>query len=915
MAWFTRITNVFRARKLSAELDDELRFHIAERIDDLMATGMTEDAARREAVRIFGDYMDQKERTRDMDIAGWLEAFMKDLRHGVRQLRLNPGFAAVAILSLGLGIGANSAIFQLINALRLRSLALDDPKQLAAVDVSEDFFNSGWHEGRHTNFTYAQLEQIAAHQQAFSGLTAFATTRFNLSRGGEARYAAGLYTTLNFLEVLGVTPVLGSWLSGTTDAYDCSEAGALLNYRFWQREFGGDPGAVGRDIDLNGRSFPILAVAPPSFSGLEPARRFDVALPICADGLFAGDGQGRLASETAWWLTPIGRLKPDWSIERASAHLRDISPVVFRASLPAAYRPDAAERYLENRLRVVSAYAGVSSVRREYEGPLWILFAITGLVLLIACGNLANLLLARASARQREVALRQAIGASRGRLIAQLMSENLLLAGLGALLGAFLAYALGRGLVAFLTTSGQQLDVPLGVDWRVFGFLATLALFTCALFGLTPALRATKTAPADAMRGGRGTVSGSERHGLRRGLVVSQIALSFVLLVAALLFGRSLRNLLQTDTGFDSSGVLAATINTRSSNVEAEHRSGIFTQLKERINAIPGVASAAAVRFVPFSNSGWNEGMYSDDGGARVGTVWLNRIGPGYLETMKTPLLAGRDFEDYDGPATPKVAIVNEKFAQEVFGGSDPVGRTFRYEANAGEADPIFQIVGLIQNTKYNGLREEARPIAFLPVAQDEGSSELSFVIRARGSFGGIMKDVQQQMAQLDPGLLVDFRALDSNIEQSVLRDRLMANLSGGFGLLAALLSTLGLYGVMSYMVARRRNEIGVRLALGAGAGDILGLILREAWLLVVIGLALGLAGFFGLTRYVESLPFGLTISDATNAESLLFGLKANDTMSLILSSVLLAVTGLAAALLPAQRASRLHPADVLQDE
>lgn len=826
---------------------------------------------------------------------------MKDLRHGARQLRLNPGFAAVAILSLALGIGANSAIFQLINALRLRSLPVADPEQLVAIATGEDFFASGWFEGRNSRLTYAQLEQIAARQQAFLGIVAFGTWRFNLSRGGEARYAEGLFATPNFLDVLGVAPMLGSWLTGATDAYDCSEAGALLDYRFWQREFGGNPAAIGQTISLDGHSFPILAVAPPSFSGPEPARRFDVAVPICADGIFAGDGRARLASKTAWWLTPIARLKPDWSVERASAHLHDISPMIFRASLPPAYRPEAAEKYLENRLRVVSARAGVSTIRKQYGSPLWILFAITGLVLLIACANLANLLLARASAREREVALRQAIGASRTRLVAQLMSENLLLAITGAALGALVAHALGRALVTFLTTGEQPLHVPLGVDWRVFGFLAALALLTCALFGLMPALRAAKTAPADAMRGGRGTLSGSERHGLRRGLVVSQIALSFVLLVGALLFGQSLRNLLRTDTGFDSDGVLVARIDAKTSNVDSERRHDVFKQLEERISSVPGVASAAAVRYPPFSGSSWNEGVYSDDGGSRVGTVWFNRIGRGYLETMKTPLLAGRDIEDYDGPATANVAIVNEKFARQVFGDSDPIGRTFRYEANVGQVDPVFEIVGLVKDTKYNGLREETRPIAFLAVAQEEGApSELSFVIRARGSFSGIMEDVQQQMAQLDPGLLVDFRVLDSNIEQSVLRERLMANLSGGFGLLAALLSTLGLYGVMSYMVARRRNEIGVRLALGAGTRNILGLIFREAGLLVLIGLALGLASSFGLSRY---------------AESLLFGLETNDTMSRVLGIALLALTGLSAALLPALRASRLHPADVLQDE
>jgi putative ABC transport system permease protein len=879
-----------------------LHFHIAERTDDLIAGGMPEHEARRAAARTFGNYTAQKESTRDMDIAGTVESLLRDFRYGARQLRRNPGFATVAVLSLALGIGANSAIFQLINALRLRSLPVEDPAQLVAIDTAPDFYTSGWYAARNRAFTYAQIEQIAAHQQAFSGMLAFGTTRFNLSRGGEARKADGLYVTPNYLEVLGVTPLLGSWMAPDTNPSDCSGAGALLDYAFWQREYGGDPSAIGRDISLNGRNFPILAVTPPSFYGLEPAQRFDVALPLCADALFSEDGKGRLALKWAWWLTPIARLKPDWTVERASSHLRDISPIIFEESLPDSYRPDAVKKYLDNKLRVVPAFAGVSSVRKDYENPLWILLAVTGLVLLIACANLANLLLARASAREREVALRQAIGASRTRLVAQLMSESFLLAGLGALLGAFLAYALGRALVVFLSSGESELYLPLGIDWRVFGFIAALALLTCLLFGLTPALRATRTAPADAMRGGRGSASSSQRHGLRRALVVSQIALSFVLLVGALLFGQSLRNLLTTDTGFVGKGVLVATVSARIPNLEPQRRMTVFEQLREQIDHLPDVQSAASVLMSPFGGSSWDRRVQAqgDEASPEAKSVWFNRVGPGYFETMQTPLLAGRDFDAHDSNA-PNVAIVNEKFAQEVFGGKDPLGRTFRYEADAGETDPVYQVVGVVKNTKYSGLREGNQPIAFLPFKREGDTlDELSFVIRSRGAFHAVMAGVQREMAKIDPGLLVEYHVLDEQIEQSVMRERLMANLSGAFGLLAALLSTLGLYGVMSYMVARRRTEIGVRMALGAETRDILALIFGEAGRLLLIGLAVGLLGSFAVSRY---------------AESLLFGLQPNDAMTLAIGCGLLAATGIVAALIPARRAARLDAAVVLRDE
>ncbi len=898
MAWYTRVANVFRTRALSADLDEELQFHIAERIDDLMAAGMSREDARATAARAFGNYTLQRARTRDMDITRWLDAIVGDLRYGARQLRLAPGFTAVAVLSLALGIGANSAMFQLVNALGLRSLPVPQAARLATIGSGPDFYAAGWSAGRHRLFTYAQLEQMTAHQEAFSSLMAFGTTNFNLSRGGEARYAQGLWVTPNFLGVLGVTPVIGSWMPATADARDCSGAGALLNYDFWQREYGGDVGVLARDITLNGRPFPIIGVTPASFYGVEPGQRFDVALPICAEALLSDSGTGRLDNATAWWLTPIGRLEDGWTVERASAHMRDLSPTVFEATLPTSYRPDEAERYLRNTLRVDDAAAGVSSIRRQFESPLLLLLAITGLVLLIACANLANLLLARASARQREMALRQAIGASRGRLVGQLMAESALLAGLGTLLGAWLGYVLSRGLVRFIDGGTREIHLPMTPDWRVFGFTAALALGTCLTFGLVPALRGTSTAPAEAMRAGRGAMALAERHGLRRALVSLQFALSLVLLVGALLFVQSLRNLATLDTGMNSDGVLMAHVSAELPHLDAEHRATILRRLEERVRELPDVASAAAVALGPFSGSSWNQDVRSDS--SDVVLTWFNRVSPGYFQTMGTPLLAGRDFTLRDDTSAAAVAIVNQKLAQDLFGEADPLGRTFRRQEGDGEEDTVFQIVGVVKNTKYGGLREDVRPIAFLPLAQDEALSEATIAIRARGPFNAVMAGVREEMALLDAGLLVDFAVFDEMIDRSILRERLMANLSGGFGLLAGVLCTLGLYGVMAYMVARRRTELGVRMALGAETHDIVRVIVGEAGRLVAVGLVLGLASAFVVSRY---------------AESLLFGLQPNDALTMVAACGVLAATGLVAALLPAHRAARLDPAVVLRDE
>ena len=837
-----------------------------------------------------------------MDIARSLEAFVGDLKYGARQLRLNPGFATVAVLSLALGIGANSGIFQLLNALRLKGLPVPNSAELVAIEKGPDFFASGWFSARNSAFTYAQVEQITEQQQAFSGVLAFGTEDFNLSQGGEAVYAEGLYVTPNFLEVLGVTPILGSWMAPDADPRDCSGAGALLDYAFWQRQYGGDLSVIGREISLNGRSFPILGVTPASFAGVETGRRFHVAVPLCADGLSSEDGQGRLANMTAWWLTPIARLKPDWSVERAAAHMGEISPVIFRETQPQTYRLDGLEKYLKNKLTAVPAGAGVSSLRRRYEGPLLILLVSTGLVLLIACANLANLLLARASVREREMALRQAVGASSRRVVAQLMSESFLLAGIGAALGAGLAYLLGRGLVLFLSNGGEQLDVPLGVDWRVVAFTAALALATCLLFGLAPALRATRTAPADAMRGGRGSTASAERNGLRRTLVVAQIGLSLVLLVGALLFAQSLRNLMRTDTGIVTEGVLAARVSTGLLDLNMEQQREVYRRLEERFKSLPGVVSAASVLMTPFSGSGWNQEAHADDDPSATGgkEVWMNRVGPGYFSTMGTPLLSGRDFGAQDAPSSPRTAIVNQKMAEILFGGGDPVGRTFRTEANAGSEDPVYQIVGLVADTKYDNLREEQRAIAFLPWQEEAEMESMNFVIRSQSGMGDAMTGVKSALAVIDPALLVQFDVLDVQVQRSVLRERLMATLSGGFGFLAAMLSALGLYGVMSYMVARRRNEIGVRMALGAQKADVRRIVFAEAGRLLAIGLALGIAGSFAVTRY---------------AESLLFGLQPNDLTTLALGCALLALTAFAATSIPVRRATKLDPATVLRDE
>jgi putative ABC transport system permease protein len=825
----------------------------------------------------------------------------QDLRYGARQLRLNPGFAVVSVMSLALGIGANTAIFQLVNAVRLRVLPVQRPEELAYLDFAKGSMRSGWFSTRSARFTYTQWEQLHADQQAFSGIAAWSATRFNLTAGGEARYAEGMFVSGDFFRVLGIPPLLGHTFVAEDDRIGCGSPAAVISYQFWQRELAGDPGVLGRTVMLDSRPFPVIGVTGPQFFGVEVGHRYDVAVPLCADRLFFADGKGRIPGKTAWWLSAMGRLNAGWTVERARAHLQTLSPGFMQATLPPAYRPDDAKRYLANKLDVTRGATGVSGLRRQYESPLWILLATTGLVLLIACANLANLLLARASVREREIAIRQAIGASRGRLIAQLLSESMLLSLAGTALGAVVAQGLSRGLIAFLSTPSDPVFVGLGLDARVLGFTAMIAVGTCLLFGLLPALRATRLAPASAMRaGGRGLTAGRERFGLRRVLVVAQVSLSLVLLVGALLFVRSLQKLLAVDAGFRAEGITAVNLDLRPAHYAKDRLPMVYRDTLEGLSATPGVVSAAQVLLTPVSGGGWDENTWAE-GSTKHTDCFYNRVSPNYFKTMGTALVSGRDFNERDTLGTAKIAIVNEAFARKIFGNGSPVGRTFRTEGPAGKSDPIYEVVGVVRNSKYYELREDFLPIAFFPMAQDDApGTDATFMVRTSGLPGELMRAVKTEVAQVHPAIGITFRSLTTQIQETLLRDRLMATLAGSFGLLAGMLATLGLYGVIAYMVARRRNEIGVRVALGADRGDVIRLVLREAALLLAAGLAVG---------------SGLALWAGRAAEALLFGLKPYDPPTFAVAVLLLASVALLASYWPALRASRVEPMAALREE
>ena len=828
----------------------------------------------------------------------WEDAMIQDVRFGVRMLLKHKGFTTVAILSLALGIGANTAIFQLVDAVRLRTLPVRAPQELVELRMANMKAARGnfW---REPSVTYPIWEQIRDRQQAVNGVFAWGTDTANLAPGGEERNARMLYVSGDFFNTLGVNASLGRVFTTADDQKGCGSSGVMLSHEFWQREFGGDANVIGRKLTLSDRAFEIIGVTPANFFGMEVGRSFDLALPICAIALVRGNNNP--LSGTSWWLTVNGRLKPGSTIEQAAAHMQTISPDLFQAALPPNYPTASVKPYLSSTLLALPAGSGISDLREKYEQSLWLLMSIAGLVLLIACANLANLLLARASAREREIGVRQALGASRGRLIRQLLVESLLLALSGAVLGAALAQVLSRLLVAYLSTTAKPVFLDLGPDWRVLGFTAGLAILTCLLFGLTPAIRITRNKLGAMMKAaGRGMTAGRQRFTLRRALLVVQIALSLVLVAGALLFSRSLMKISRVNMGFQDD-VLTATVNFRRLNLPPERFPVFKDELLQRMRAIPGVESCASTDVMPLRDWAGGNAWIDTTGERQVINTNLNRVGPDYFKTLKIPLRAGRDFDGRDRTGTPMVAIVNQAFARRFVNGANPVGQRLWIAATPGSPDTQYEIVGLVGDAKYEDLREEFNPIVYYAAAQDvDAGAGAHLLIRSSVDQPQTIAAVKNVLNEINPAITVSFEGLKPLIDSTILRERLLATLAGFFGVLALLLACVGLYGMLSYGVASRTTEIGIRMALGAKRNDVFWLVLREALWLIVVGVVVGLPLIFAVTRL---------------ASALLFDLSPTDPLSLLGAALIMLAVALIAGYLPSRRATRVDPIVALRYE
>jgi predicted permease len=828
--------------------------------------------------------------------ASWTESMLQDLKLALRSLRNSPGFTIAAILTLALGIGANASIFQLIDALRLRSLPVSDPRTLVSVQVKGGNDTVGI---RRTVATLSLplFEEIRRQQKGLSGVFAWLGLDTHLGQGAQQRRVAGLWVSGDLFSTLGVMPIQGRLLSPEDDHPGCGISAVVVSYAYWQSELGGQDSAIGSKLFVDDHLTQVIGVTPPGFFGLEVGKTFDLAMPICSYVAFHPESK-YFARRDFMSFGVMGRLRPGWSYQRASAQLEAISPGILEATLPDGYEAPVLDRYRKFQLAAYPAANGISSLREKYDTSLWLLLGITALVLMIACANLANLMLARVSAREKALAVRAALGASRWRLLRQLLAEGLVLAAGGALLGLAVASAFTRSIVWLLREQDPALRLELGLDWRALAFTALIALTTCALFDLIPALRSSQVNPIVALKlGGRGTTSGRERFSLQRALVISQIAISMVLLVSALLFVRSFRNLMTVDPGFRQDGILVGFVNMTHLKLSEENYEVLLRDLVQQLGSIPGVESVATSMHVPLSGTTWSLGIRAGDVESASRFNWVS---PGYFETMAVPILTGRDFNDRDTRTSPCVVVVNQTLVSKFLGGANPLGKTIRTAPEPGYPETQCEIVGLVKDAKYAGLREEIPPEAFGSVSQFPLGESAIYVFLHYSSSSQMVAQAQAKLAQFNPGIQAEFRLFRTNIQKGMVQERTMAFLSSAFGLLAILLTTIGLYGVISYIVAMRSNEIGIRMALGATGADVVGIITRQTLWMLAAGIGLGML---------------LSIAATHGASSLLFGVQPNDALSVLAAALFLIVVGLAASYVPAYRASRVNPSSAIRYE
>jgi predicted permease len=864
-----------------------------------------------------------------------MQTLWQDLRYGARMLLKQKGLTAIAVLSLALGIGANTALFSVVDAMLLKKLPVKEPDRLALFGArSPRDFSPGSYSGNSsrdpvtgervmTSFPYQSFARFREQPGVLSDVFAFGGVSLNVSADGQADVASGQAVSGNYYAGLGVQTMIGRTITDEDDKTSSSPV-AVLSYRYWQRRFSGDPGVIGKQINLNNVAFTVIGVTPPGFDGTGQAGSTrDVTIPIaCEPQMYVDRERSNMNGAGVWWLLIMGRLKPGATIEQARAQLEGVfhqSVVEHRTARQTQSQAQGGNpiKALEPkdfpRLTMVSGNQGEMNTREYYAPSLYMLLGVVGLVLLIACANVANLLLARAAARRKEIGVRLALGASRWRLIRQLLTESVMLAGIGGALGILFALWIKDGLLAVSDWGPKALEPRL--DWRVLGFTLALTMLTGIVFGIVPAWRATKVDLAPSLKDNARGSSAAARSLLSRGLVVTQVKLSLLLLVGAGLFLRTLLNLQFVEPGFDTRNLLLFGVQPGLIGYKDEKLTQLYQQMAERIEAVPGAQAVTFSRMTLLAHGSSSRGVFlraalsaPPDSEGRIkpsGDGYVHHVRENFLEAMGIPLLAGRSLKPQDDAKAPKAVVVNQTFANKYFPDENPIGKRFTFDTK--KPDEI-EIVGLARDAKYTRQRDEIPPTVYIPWRQDlRAMAGVTFEVRTAGDPNAAVAAVRQAVREVDGNLpLNNVKTQVEQAEETLRMERLFAKLLSLFGLLAQQLASIGLYGVMAYSVSQRTNEIGIRMALGADHRDVLKMVLRQGMSLTIIGVVLGLAGAYVLTKYLES---------KMNLNNMLFGVKVSDPLTYGVIAAFLTLVALFACFIPARRATKVDPMVALRCE
>ncbi|HTV13920.1 MAG TPA: ABC transporter permease [Acidobacteriaceae bacterium] len=919
MEWLLRIVRKIHLlagrEQFSRDLEDEMAFHRDQTERDLVADGLSPREARQAAARRFGNAAQLGDRSREA--WGWqpIEHLLQDVSFGLRtMLRRSPMLTLVAVLSLALGIGANTAIFSLLDAILLRNLPVAAPQQLVLfgrglwVGSTDGMPNRSWQ-----LFSYPWYREFAQRTDVFSGVAAINSIEFgthgSFDSGARQLVRADLVSG-SFFNVLGVRATLGRALDENDDRAPGSGPVAVASYAWWTRQ-GRDPAVIGKSLRVENSTYTIVGVAQPGFFGVTVGQSPDFWIPLSMEKEISPGWNG-LEDRDFQSLYLIARLKPGVSAAQASASTNTLFRQIVRSQYLGA-NPTAKELEALHRAQIelTPGARGLSQLRLEMSLPLEILMTVVGLVLLIACANIANLLLARGAARAREIAVRMALGASRSRLVAQLLTESALLAIAGAVIGVALAWKAGDLFLHLASGQSGPLPIDATPDLRVLLFTLVITLGTALLFGLAPALRATRPSLAPSLKEGRGVASASARNLLGRGLIVAQIALSLVLLAGAGLFLRSLMKLSSVDTGFDARNVLTFFLDEYGAGLPQDARLNQLQQtIEDRVQALPGVRAASFSMFT-FDQGEWSDSLLMQ-GIPRTTEnsqdVLYNAVGTQFFETFGIPLVAGRVFSAHDREHAPAVAIVNETLARRFFPNGSALGHRFGLGNDPAHATD-FEIVGVVKDAKYVSLSERPHMAAYFPW-QQRVQYFSNFNVRYSGDSAAVIAAVRKAITQVNPGVIVsNVASLGEQVDASIGNQQLIAQLSALFSLLATFLVCIGLYGLMSYAVARRTSEIGVRMALGAGRGTVQWMVMREILTLAALGLIIGVpVAMLGLNLVAK-------LEDPHLMSRILFGVGPNDPLALAAAGALMLAVSALAGYIPARRASRIDPMVALRDE